>query len=89
MSNFVSSQSVTVELTCPKGGQSETNRHVVSYFQSKKRSYKTLIKFIPTSIFSVTKSSFLNMYHVFPRKNAEKLKQISASRSHLSKNHKT
>jgi len=89
MSNFVRIQSVTVEL-CPKRGQSEANRHVVSYFQSKKRSYKTLIKLVPTSIFSVSKSIFLNMYHVFTLlKDAKKLKKISASHSHLSKNHKT
>lgn len=37
MSNFVKIESVTVELSCPKRGQSEANRHVVSYFQSKKK----------------------------------------------------
>jgi len=75
MSDFVRIQSVTIELSCPKRGQSEANKYVVSYFQSKKRSYNTLMKLVPMSIFSVTKSSFLNMYHVFPLlKDAKNLK---------------
>jgi hypothetical protein len=49
-----------------------------------------LLKFTNELTFTMQKSSVLNMYHVFPLlKDAEKLEQISASCSHLSKNNKT
>jgi hypothetical protein len=60
------------------------------FIKKKKKSHKTLIKFIALSLFSVNQSSFLNMYHVFSLpKDAEKVKPIYASSSHFSKNHKT